>query len=127
MNRWKMCAVALGLLTVACGDPLGPFQPEVTNAPDSFQLQATDVTGATTTRTYEWVNSGVVADVDHSTTTLAGEARLVIRAADGTQVYDSPLTPSLNEQTATGATGTWVIQLILSDFSGTLNFRVQKP
>ncbi len=127
MNRWKTCAATLGLVAAACGDPLGPFQPEVSNAPDSFQLQATDVTGATTTLTYDWMNSGVVADVDHSTTTLAGEARLIIRAADGTRVYDSPLTPSLNEQTAPGPTGTWVIELMLSDFSGTLNFRVQKP
>lgn len=108
-------------------DPLAPFEPEVNNATDSFQLQATGVTNLTTTLTYTWRNTGTVANVDHSTTTSRGSARLVVRSDDGTQVYDKALVPSLNEQTGTGPAGDWTIQVVLSNYSGTLNVRLQKP
>jgi hypothetical protein len=108
-------------------DALAPFQPEITNATDSFQLQATGVSNVTATLTYAWRNTGTVANVNHSTTTAAGSARVVIRASNGSQVYDKALVPSLNEQTNTGVSGDWRIQLVLANYSGTLNFRVQKP
>lgn len=112
----------------ACGDdPLAPFEPQIDNATDSFQLQATDVRDVSTTLTYTWRNTGTVANVNHSTTTTAGSARLVVRSANGTDVYDKGLVPSLNEQTATGMPGDWTIRLVLSNYSGTLNFRMQKP
>jgi len=119
---------AAALLVYGCGsNPLGPFQPEVSNQPDSFQLQATDVRGVSATLTYDWNQSGVVANVDHSTTTTAGQAGLVIRDAMGNQVYAHGLVPSFNDQTAAGSAGTWKIILTLTDYSGTLNFRVQAP
>ena len=117
---------AVGVV-LACGDdPLGPFQPEVANAPDNFQAQATDVTGVSATRTYSWPNTGTRATINHSTTTSEGSARVVIRDAGGTIVYEKALSPSLNEPTATGAAGLWSIELRLSTYSGTLNFRAQK-
>lgn len=120
--------IMAALLTVSqCSDnSLAPFQPEITNAPDNFQLQATDVKNRTTTLTYTWSNSGAQASVDHSTTTSAGSARLVIEDAGGATVYDHSLVPSLNDTTTTGAPGAWKIRLILNKYSGTLNFRVQK-
>jgi hypothetical protein len=128
MHRKLGTLTLLTLVTAACaGDPLGPFQPEVTSAPDSFELQATDVANVTSTLTYAWSNSGTTADVDHSTTTTAGSARLVVRASDGTQVYDQVLAPSRNEPTNAGLAGDWTIELILTGYSGTLNFRLQKP
>jgi hypothetical protein len=41
-------------------------------------------------------------------------------------VYDKALVPSLNEPTTAGTSGTWSIQLRLTNYSGTLNFRAQK-
>ena len=111
---------------VACSDPLGPFEPEITNARDSFQLQATGVTGLSTTKTYSWSNTGSRATVNHSTTTTAGAAQLTVRDGGGAVVYDRALVPSLNEPTTSGAAGTWTIQLRLTNYSGTLNFRAQK-
>jgi hypothetical protein len=105
---------------------LAPFQPEITNAPDNFQLQATGVRRVTTTLEYEWQNSGTQAKVDHSTSTTAGSATLSIRDATDEVVYDKGLVPSLNDTTDTGASGTWKLQVVLSNYSGTLNFRVQK-
>jgi hypothetical protein len=114
----------------ACGsdptDPLADFEPQVNNATDSFQLQASDVTDVGAVLQYSWENTGSLASVDHSTTTAGGGARLVIRDADDTIVYEQGLAPSLNEDTAAGSPGTWTITLGLTDYSGTLNFRVQK-
>ncbi|MBL8988623.1 MAG: hypothetical protein JNJ80_20280 [Gemmatimonadetes bacterium] len=114
------------LLVGGCSDPLGPFEPEITNATDNFQLQATGVVGLSSTLTYSWANTGTRATVNHSTTTTAGTAELVIRDAAGTIVYDKDLVPSLNEATASGTAGTWTLQLRMTRYSGTLNFRVQK-
>lgn len=126
----RLSAVMTALFFIAaCSDstaPLAPFEPEVTNAVDNFQLQATDVEGVGTTLEYLWVNTGTQASVDHSTTTLAGMASVEIRDGTGTIVYSEDLSPSLNEDTTSGTAGTWTINLVLADYSGTLNFRVQK-
>ena len=73
-----------------------------------------------------WPNTGTQGTVNHSTTTTAGPARLVIRDNAGTVVYDETLVPSLNEATLVGVAGNWNVKLILTDYSGTLNFRVEK-
>lgn len=118
-----LLAVALG----ACSDdPLAPFQPEVSNVPDTFELQATGVANRTATLNYSWTNSGTQATVNHSTTTTAGSARVIVKDGAGVIVYNAVLVPSLNENTLVGTSGTWTVQLVLDDYSGTLNFRVQK-
>jgi hypothetical protein len=123
-------AVVLVCVCVVSGcddnNTLAPFEPEITNAPDSFQLQATGVQRVSTTLNYQWQNSGSQANVDHSTTTGAGDAKLTIRDAADEVVYDKGLVPSLSDTTSTGASGTWKLQVVLTDYSGTLNFRVQK-
>lgn len=121
-------ALVVATLALGCSDgPLAPFEPELTNAVDSFQFQATGVQGVSATLDYTWRNTGTVANVNHATTTAAGTARLTLRDADGTQVYDSDLMASLNEQTAAGASGDWSVRVVLTGYSGTLNFRIQKP
>ena len=129
MKKAAVLAVALMMLS-GCGsdptDPLAQFEPQVDNSTDSFQLQATDVTDVGTILEYSWENTGTQASVDHSTTTAGGGAGLVIEDAGGTTVYDQGLAPSLNEDTATGSPGTWTITVVLAQYSGTLNFRVQK-
>ena len=119
-------SLMLGVTACSSDDPLAPFQPEITNVADAFALQATGVTSRTTTLNYTWSNSGTQGTVNHSTTTTAGTARLIIRDNDAALVYDETLAPSLNERTLVGATGNWTIQLILTGYSGTLNFRVDK-
>jgi hypothetical protein len=129
MGRVRTAGMAVGVLTafiLACSDPLGPFEPEVTNAPDNFQLQATGVTAVTLERNYVWQNSGTRATINHSTTTENGIARVVILDAAGSVVYDRTLLPSLNEPTVIGVAGAWRIELLLTGYTGTLNFRVQK-
>ena len=126
----RAAVLVAGLLMLGgCGsdnptDPLAQFEPQVNNATDSFQLQATDVTDVGTILQYTWENTGTQAAVDHSTTTVGGVAGLVIKDASGTTVYDQGLAPSLNEDTASGTAGNWTISVALNQYSGTLNFRV---
>lgn len=128
--RKSLLLVAGIVLLSACGsdpaEPLAPFEPQITNATDNFQLQATEVTDVGTVLQYTWENTGTQASVDHSTTTAGGNAVVSIRDASGATVYDQGLAPSLNEDTASGSTGNWTIVVTLSEYSGTLNFRVQK-
>ncbi|HEU5260667.1 MAG TPA: hypothetical protein VFU41_04480 [Gemmatimonadales bacterium] len=118
---------AAAVLLLACGsDPLAPFQPEINNAPDNFQFQATGLTGVTTTAQYAWQNTGTQATVNHSSTVTGGSATLTIKDANGTQVYTGALVASGNPTTSAGVAGAWTISVQLSNTRGTLNFRVQK-
>ena len=79
-----------------------------------------------TLRTGAWRNSGTRAAINHSTSTQAGSTLLVIKDAAGTTVYSKALSPSLNEPTIAGVAGAWSVQLTLTSYRGTLNFRAQK-
>ena len=57
----------------------------------------------------------------------AGTATLTIRDANGTQVYSQSLTVNGTLVTNAGMSGNWTIQVALTNVSGTLNFRAQKP
>jgi hypothetical protein len=121
--------VALGFTFTGCDDDpavLAQFEPEISNVADSFSLQATGVTDVTAVIDYTWSNSGTRATINHSTTTDAGSATLVIKDSSGVSVYSEALVPSLNETTLTGAAGLWTIEVTLTNYSGTINFSAQK-
>jgi len=127
MKRLMTSAAALAVLAIACNNSLAPFQPEILNAPDNFQLQATNVKNLTSTLDYTWQNSGTSANVNQATVASTGTATLTIQDAQPAQVYTKDLTANGTFQTTTGTAGAWKIRLQLTNFSGTLNFRVQKP
>ncbi len=127
--RRLIFASAMLVAIPACSatDTLAPFQPQVSNVADNFGFQATGVTDVTLTRSYTWTNSGSRATINHSTTTQSGTTQLVIKDAAGTTVYSKALSPSLNEPTSpTGVAGTWTVQVTLTNYTGTMNFRAQK-
>ena len=129
-SRSILLALILPFTAVLAGcgdDPLAPFEPEVGNLPGAFELQATNVSDLTRTLTYTWASPGTVANVNHSTTTTGGAARLRVTAADGSTVYDETLVASLNEQTAEGPAGDWTVRVVLTGYTGTLNFRLETP
>ena len=123
--RIALPAVAAALVSCS-NNSLAPFQPQISNVADNFQAQATNVSNVTATLTYTWSNSGTQATINHSTTTTAGSTLLVIKDNAGTTVYSKALSPSLNEATSVGVAGSWTVQLTLTGYSGTLNFRAQK-
>lgn len=116
-------------LLAACGDDevIAPqFQPEVANLTDSFQFQATGLTGVTQTLQYTWANTGISADIDQSCSMTQGTASLTVRDADGTFVYSKDLSQGGSFISQDGTTGNWVIRVTVSGVHGDLNFRVQK-
>lgn len=116
-------------LAAACGDsnPIGPSnQPEVANNTDNFQFQASNLTRTSQTLTYTWVNTGTAADVNQSGSVSSGQAMLILRDGSNAQVYSGDLRNTGTFVSASGASGTWRIEVRLTDVTGTLNFRVQR-
>ena len=118
------------LAGIACSDDNGPlalFEPEITNATDSFQLQASGLTGVTTTVDYTWENTGTTANIDQSGVLSGGQASITILDAASATVYTGDLATTGSYQSTAGQTGMWTIRLVTTDAQGNLNFRVQKP
>lgn len=119
----------LALMVVAgcgSGSALNPvFQPQVANNPDNFQFQSTGVQNVTQNLQYIWSNSGTHASINQATTVSAGSAVLAIHDANGVTVYTGDLKNNGTFTSIAGQTGNWTILLTLSNYSGTLNFRVQ--
>ena len=120
------------LMVIGCSSstppsaPLANFSPEIVNNVDAFSFQITNGENITTIVEYNWENTGTQATIDHSTTTSAGSATLVVYDADSAQVYTSGLVASANEPSSVGTTGTWRIRVTFVNYSGTSNFSLQK-
>ena len=119
-------AMTAAMVAAIAACKLGPFQPQITNAPDNFQFQATGVTNLTGTFTYTWSNSGDSATVNQATTVNAGSAMLTVSDHNGAQMYSQSLAANGTFGCAKGVTGTWTIRVAFTNYSGTVNFRVQK-
>lgn len=118
------------LLSAGCGDATNLIGPEneleVTSATDQFQFQLTALDDVTDSRTYDWSNTGTSATVDVSAEVTGGTAVLRIRDASGQIVYEANLAAGADGSTQVGTAGTWQIEVVLTDVTGTFNFRVQK-
>jgi hypothetical protein len=133
MNQGTFCGrlfvvVLVMFLVAGCSktNPLGPFQPEISNVQDNFQFQATGVTNVTASLDYIWRNSGTTANVNQACAITGGTATLTIFDDSLVQVYTKDLKVNGTDTTYAGITGHWTIRVSLSNVSGTLNFRVQK-
>lgn len=106
---------------------IGPGnQLQVTNAPDDFQFQVSNLSNVTQTLIYDWSNTGDSANVNQASSLTGGSAALTIRGPTGTLLYQSGLESNGTFHTVKDASGTWQIQVVMSKADGTLNFRVQK-
>ena len=130
-HRVRLSLCALALVIVSCGgsaNPIGPSnQPEIGNVRDNFQFQASNLSATTQTLTYSWENTGTSANVNQSGTVSSGAATLTIRTPSGEQVYNRDLAVTGTFTTGAGVPGSWRIEVRLTNVTGTLNFRVQKP
>lgn len=124
--------VALAAVVFASGcssstAPLAPFEPQIANLPDNFQFQASGVDQVTWSHAYTWSNSADSATVNQATTIDGGSATLVVFDANGTQLYSQSLGANGTFGMAKGVPGNWTIRVMFTNYSGTVNFRVQKP
>ena len=122
-----LSVLVLGLLACGGSNTIGSQnQPQVTNAVDDFQFQATNLSRVTQTIQYTWQNTGTQANVNQATTVTSGSATIRIRDASNAQVFSNDLTANGTFMTGAGTTGNWTIEVVFSNVTGTINFRVQK-
>ncbi len=125
-GRGLAFAAAAALLAACGGTTIAPFQPEVRNLTDSFEFQVTNAKNVSQDLHYNWENTGTMANVNQDSNISNGSAQVMIRDAQDTVVYVRNLADNGTFVTNAGQTGTWKIQVSLSNFSGTINFRAQK-
>ena len=117
------------IIFAGCSDndnPLAAFEPEIINNQDSFEFQATNIENVTATLSYSWINTGTMANIDHSTAKTSGTAVITIFDVNDSLVYSSDFLASGNHDSQVGESGAWTVVVILTDFNGTANFRVEK-
>ena len=119
------------LFLMSCGgttnSALNPqFQPQVNNATDNFQFQTSNLTSITQTLDYSWQNSGTRATVNQACAITGGTATLTLSDPQGLVVYSGDLNANGTFSSIAGVTGAWKIHIVLTNVSGTLNFRAQK-
>lgn len=122
----RKSALVAAILVIACKDPVGPFIPTVSNSPDNFSVQATDLKNVTTTQLFLWDNTGTAATVIQSSSLTRGSGTLTLLDAAGAEVYTKDLSTQGTFQTTNGLAGEWSIHLLLSGVHGTLDVRVQR-
>lgn len=121
--------VVAALTLLGCGNsngPLAPYEPQINNVTDNFQFQASNVSDITWTYTYTWLNTGDSATVNQATTVTGGSAMLTIVDSTGAQLYSQSLSANGTFGMAKGVHGHWTVQVQFLNYSGTVNFRVQK-
>lgn len=130
-RTWHRILIVAAILGGGCSSGagvLGPNnQPEVSNITDTFQWQASKLAGVTQTLTYSWTNTGGVANINQACSLSGGSAVLTVADATGTEVYSGSLASNGTFQSLSGTAGDWTVTVELSNATGTLNFRLQKP
>jgi len=112
----KVAAAAVVLGGSACLDslvkPLGPENAEeVSNEPDAFRYQATDLDNVHDERSYVWRNNGTTATVGHNNFVHHGSVIMMVRDAAGVLVDSVPMEYELETETDPGVPGNWQVVL----------------
>ncbi len=125
MRRWLAAGV---VLLAACGDSTTApgREPEIINTTDNFQYQITEIQDFSGTQVFSWVNTGTTATVNQSAAVSAGSATLVLRDANGVEVYSRSLADDGTFSSDAGTAGTWSVRVTYSGAAATVNFRLDK-
>lgn len=125
-----LAALSAVILVLGCSKddtPMSPgIQPEIINNVDNFQFQVTAMSNYSGSLEYAWSNTGLMAVVDQACAVSAGTATLLLLDDSGTEVYSKDLSQGGSYTSAAGTSGAWTIKVVLSNTTGTLNFRVDK-
>lgn len=125
--RWITAGVVV-LALAACSDAAtSPGRdPQIVNATDNFQYQISDIRAFSGNQVYTWQNSGTTAKVNQSAAITSGAVSLVLRDANGTQVYSRSLADNGTFVSSAGIAGTWTVVVSYATADATVNFRVDK-
>jgi len=129
----RVFALVALVLLASCGDdstaPPPGIQPQITNNPDVFSYQISDLSNVTGTYEYTWQNTGTLAKVTHASDAgAAGTATVTLKDAAGTQVYSGTLATSGEPLSSpAGVAGAWTVTVTYANYSNTqVNFAVVK-
>lgn len=117
-------------LVAACGSSSATaprYQPQVSNATNTFAFQVTALQNVSDDLQYSWQNDGASANVNQSPSNLSGAVSLTILDATGAQVYSRSLAENGTFTTVVGTAGRWTVRVQFANASGAVNFRIQKP
>ena len=127
---WQCAGLLVAFAMLGCGggnSALNPqFQPQVANLQDNFQFQTTGINNVTQTLTYKWQNSGTGASINQASSVAPGTVFLHLTDMNGKAVYAADLAANGTFTSIAGTPGTWTVEVVLTNATGTLNFRVQK-
>ena len=122
--------LVIALALFSCGkdtNKLADFDIDtLKNQTNTFEFQVSNIKDVEDDVSYTWTNEGTKAKVDLSSTLSSGSGTITIKDAAGTTVYSSDITVDGSFDTTEGASGSWTIEVKLSEASGTLNFSVEK-
>jgi len=126
-RRYLLWIFLLALGLVACGDGelVGPVL-DVSSRVDNFQFQGSSLSNVSETLSYNWEMTGTVAETVHATVLAGGSATLILRDADGLEVYNRDLNVQGTFDSAVGTAGRWEIDIVLAGAGGIVRFGVQK-
>ncbi len=129
-SMWIVPAITLMSISGCTeeNDGLGPGTfLQVDNVADQFRWQLSATVAVTQTLPYTWTTTGPVADVTQSGNVITGSGTIVVRDADGTEVYSRALNEAGAFQTAAGTVGDWTVVVTLSDVTAVTSFTVEIP
>lgn len=125
--RWITVGVVVMALAACSDAATSPGRdPQIVNATDNFQYQISDIRAFSGNQVYTWQNSGTTAKVNQSAAITSGAVSLVLRDANGTQVYSRSLADNGTFLSSAGVAGTWTVVVSYATADATVNFRVDK-
>jgi hypothetical protein len=122
---WGATALAVAGGGQACSNPEGTLGPdnhvEVTNLVGHFQLSADNIQNVTTELTFTWQNPGIFAAIQHLSFMPHGTTLLIVKDADGAEVYNGKLLYNLDDRTLSGTPGAWTVTFSLDQSVGQID------
>lgn len=134
MENIRLQVAILGaILLVVAGschrDPASSVKPTVTNERDNFHFRLSDVKNHDTFLAYYWQMEGTSANIDQVASIQGGTVNIIVR--DGSphpriEMYQTDMKTNGAFQTDIGQSGSWQIVITMSNFSGLVDFRLQR-
>lgn len=103
-----------------------PSQPQILNQTDNFTFSVKNMNNVTRVLEYTWVNNGTQASITQATNLQGGTVVLKVYDATNTELYSNSIDNNGSFITASGTPGTWKIKVILTNYSGSVDFTAQK-
>ncbi len=122
-----VAATAVIVIASSCAkDPTSSNEPDVVNNLDNFHFMIDDVSDHDTLLTYYWRTGGTSANINQIASITGGWASLRIVDLDSTETYQTDFSQNGDFRSGSGLSGTWKITIRLANFSGMIDFRVQR-